>query len=195
MAGFGGFWGAIAVAGLVAAPLALAQDGRGKERQEAPVPSKDKKDKDPKERDAKDPKDARDSRTTGEVAEDIATQPVRDVGIMKTKVPPLLVEVRKDPYSFQGAANCRQIGASLEELNAVLGPDYEANPDPRYSRKMKVTGHTVAGLIVPFRGIVREVSGAASAQRELDASIDAGLARRGFLRGLQVARKCKGRPR
>jgi hypothetical protein len=124
-------------------------------------------------------------------ATDIATQPVRDVGIMKTRVPPLLLEAQKDPYSLDGLSNCEQLAAAINELSQVLGPDYVANPDPRHSRKIRVTGNTVAGFIVPFRGIVREVSGAAPAQRHLDAAIDAGLARRGFLRGVRTARKCR----
>ena len=49
----------------------------------------------------------------------------------------------------------------------------------------------MAGLIVPVRGLVREVSGAASAQRELEAAIAAGFARRGFLRGVYQTRGCK----
>ncbi len=41
--------------------------------------------------------------------------------------------------------------------------------------------------LIPFRGLVREVSGAGPAERRLNAAIDAGIARRGFLRGLQRA--------
>ena len=45
--------------------------------------------------------------------------------------------------------------------------------------------------IIPFRGIVRELTGAAAAQRRYADAIDAGYARRGFLRGLQTARRCR----
>ena len=45
--------------------------------------------------------------------------------------------------------------------------------------------------LIPFRGIVREVSGAAPAERRLAAAIDAGFARRGFLRGVLSARGCR----
>ncbi len=129
--------------------------------------------------------------TTAERAGDIATQPARDVGAVKTKVPPVLREAAADPYSLDGLAKCGAIRAEIVDLSGALGPDYEGGVDRKKSRKIKVTGDTVAGLIVPFRGIVREVSGAASAQRELNAAIDAGLARRGFLRGTYLARRCK----
>jgi len=39
--------------------------------------------------------------------------------------------------------------------------------------------------------VIREVSGAASAQRALQAAIAAGFARRGFLRGVYQTRGCK----
>lgn len=129
--------------------------------------------------------------TTAERAGDIATQPARDVGAVKTKVPPVLREAAADPYSLDGLSKCGAIRAEIADLSGALGPDYEGGVDRKKSRKIKVTGDTVAGLIVPFRGIVREVSGAASAQRELNAAIDAGLARRGFLRGTYQARRCK----
>jgi hypothetical protein len=49
----------------------------------------------------------------------------------------------------------------------------------------------VVNALIPFRGIVREITGAAPAQRRLNAAIDAGYARRGFLRGLHYARHCR----
>ncbi|WP_213982682.1 hypothetical protein [Sphingomonas sp. dw_22] len=129
--------------------------------------------------------------TTTERAGEIATQPARDVGAVKTKVPPVLQRAAANPYSLDGLSKCARIAAAVADLSAALGPDYEGRVDRKKSRKIKVTGDTVAGLIVPFRGIVREVSGAASAQRELNAAIDAGFARRGFLRGVYQTRRCK----
>ena len=53
-------------------------------------------------------------------------------------------------------------------------------------------GKTIVNTIIPFRGLVREISGAAPAERRLAAAIDAGFARRGFLRGTALARRCPG---
>jgi hypothetical protein len=52
-------------------------------------------------------------------------------------------------------------------------------------------GKSVVNAIIPFRGLVRELSGAGPAQRRLEADIQAGYARRGFLRGVATARKCR----
>lgn len=129
--------------------------------------------------------------STTKQAEDIATQPAKDVGVVKTKIPPVLERAAENPYGLSGLAKCARIRAAFNELGTALGPDFAADSDPRKSRKLKITGDTVAGLIVPFRGLVREVSGAASAQRELEAAIAAGFARRGFLRGVYQTRGCK----
>ena len=129
--------------------------------------------------------------TDAERAGDIATQPARDVGAVKTKIPPVLQQAADEPYNLDGLSKCAAIRAAVADLSEALGPDFASGVDREKSRKIKVTGDTVAGLIVPFRGIVREVSGAASAQRELNAALDAGFARRGFLRGVYQTRKCK----
>ena len=49
----------------------------------------------------------------------------------------------------------------------------------------------IVNSLIPFRGLVREVTGAAPAERRLQAAIGAGLARRGYLRGLAETRHCK----
>ena len=122
----------------------------------------------------------------------VVSQPVRDVGLAKTKTPPLLVEVSQDPYGLAGTATCRQIAASIRDLTALIGPDYVGESGPKKQSLVKAGGQAVVNTLIPFRGIVREVSGAAPAERRYDAAVTAGFARRGFLRGLQRARKCGG---
>ena len=125
----------------------------------------------------------------------IASQPARDVGASKTTVPPVLQEAIAAPYSMTSTASCKQLASGLGRLNAVLGPDFGAGAQTNENRASKIAqagGQTVVNSLLPFRGLVREVSGAAPAERRLNAAIDAGYARRGFLRGLQKARKCRG---
>ena len=117
---------------------------------------------------------------------------MRDVGIAKTKTPPLLVQASENPYGMSSAATCGQIAASIRNLNAVIGPDYTSTAAPKKQSIVKAGGQAVVNSLIPFRGIVREVSGAAPAERRYDAAVTAGFARRGFLRGLQRARNCRG---
>src|SRR4051812_35363782 len=59
-------------------------------------------------------------------AETIVTQPVRDVGIQKTKIPEVLKQAVKQPYASPGE-KCSQIVESMTELNEVLGPDFDGS--------------------------------------------------------------------
>jgi hypothetical protein len=124
----------------------------------------------------------------------IGTQPARDVGIMKRQVPPILVKAQNDPYSLKGLKTCKQLSGELTSLNEVLGADYVVGNEVKENRAGKLAeagGKTVINSIIPFRGLVREVTGAAPADRRLNAALDAGYARRGFLRGVHARQGCK----
>lgn len=124
----------------------------------------------------------------------IVTQPGRDLGVSKTEIPPLLVAAAADPYDLTGVSTCRQLAAEVRRLTEVLGPDLDtakASGERRGEQLATAGGKAVVNSIIPFRGLVREVSGAAPAQRALNAAIDAGFARRGFLRGVHRARNCR----
>jgi len=121
---------------------------------------------------------------------DVVSQPAKDVGITKNKIPPSLVEASNAPYSLSGLKTCRQIADAVRVLDASLGPDYSAGgPNDKMSLG-KAAGGAVVNSLIPLRGVVREVSGAAAADRRLAAATQAGFARRGFLRGVHLARGC-----
>jgi len=131
---------------------------------------------------------------TLEKAGDIATQPARDVGVAKTKIPPVLGEAAKNPYAPPSGRKCAAILADMAALNDALGPDFGADEEENENRAGKIAeaaGQMVVNSLIPFRGLVREISGAGPAERRLQAAIGAGLARRGYLRGLATARRCK----
>jgi len=124
----------------------------------------------------------------------IASRPAKDVGIDKEKVPPVLQSAADAPYTMRGAASCAQLSSGIAALNGALGPDFDEEKEvsgTKAGQIAKVAGEAVVDSIIPFRGLVREVSGAASAQRRMQAATYAGLARRGFLRGIARARKCR----
>lgn len=125
---------------------------------------------------------------------EIGTQPARDVGVMKRQIPPILIAAQEDPYSLKGLKTCRQLAAEVTRLNEVLGPDYVVGNEVQENRAGKLAeagGKTVINTIIPFRSIVRELTGAAPADRRMNAAVDAGLARRGFLRGVHAKQKCR----
>lgn len=120
----------------------------------------------------------------------IASQPARDVGAVKTKIPPVLEAAADGPYTLRGLSSCGAMAAKLGQLDEALGPDFDDAPGKGESLA-KVGGKAVVNSLIPFRGVVREVSGAAAADRRLAAATDAGIAQRGFLRGVYQTRGCK----
>jgi hypothetical protein len=130
----------------------------------------------------------------GATVADIAMQPAKDIGVKKTDIPPVLAAAQASPYALADASNCAQMTQALNDLDEVLGADYTVERLPTENRSAKIAeagGRAVVNSIIPFRGIVREVSGAAAADRAMASAVDAGIARRGFLRGLSTAQGCE----
>lgn len=154
----------------------------------APEPTPEKKDADKPEGEESGWSQAR------KKSVEIGTQPARDVGVMKRQIPPILITAQEDPYSLKGLKTCKQLAAEVTSLNEVLGPDYVVGNEVKENRAGKLAeagGKTVINTIIPFRSIVRELTGAAPADRRMNAAVDAGLARRGFLRGVHAKQKCR----
>lgn len=127
-------------------------------------------------------------------AVEIGSQPARDVGISKREVPPILEKAFSDPYSLKGLKTCVALANEVKALNEVLGADYSVGNEYKENRAGKLAeagGKTIINSIIPFRGLVREMTGAAPADRHMNAVVDAGLARRGFLRGVHLRQGCK----
>jgi len=126
-------------------------------------------------------------------ATDIITQPVRDVGLFGRAVPEPLQRARHDPYSLAASWSCTDIDSEIARLDDALGPDPMFEAERKESRVGKVAeagGRAVVNSLIPFRTVVREVSGAAPAERRLQTAIDIGHERRGFLRGVYQMRSC-----
>lgn len=125
----------------------------------------------------------------GPNAADIAMTPIQDLNLAKDEIPEPLQRAQADPYDSENLGSCEAIGSEIGILSAVLGPDLDMG-----ERKSGLTVGKVAksavGSLIPFRGVVRQITGAADAQREFEAAILAGAVRRGFLKGLGQQRGC-----
>ena len=118
-----------------------------------------------------------------------ALAPLRDAEAVAAAVLGKLA-IDKDRIEREGEA----LAAEVANLNGVLGPDYVVGNEYKENRAGKLAeagGKTIINSIIPFRGLVREVTGAAPADRAMNAAVDAGLARRGFLRGVHLKQGCK----
>jgi len=124
----------------------------------------------------------------------IASQPARDVGVSKTDIPPVLQSAAEAPYSLKGIRTCTDLSKAFHALTDVMGPDFKAGDVKKENRAGKLAeagGKTIINSFIPFRGLVREVTGAAPAERRLARAVTAGYARRGFIRGVHQARGCR----
>lgn len=125
---------------------------------------------------------------------EVVTQPLNDVNAKKKEIPPLLVKVSENPYSLEGIGKCASIAAAVNELNKVLGPDFDAQDEETRAEKREKSAKRIGGGVInsfiPFRWVIREVSGANKADDEYRAAIYAGVVRRGFLKGYGESRKC-----
>ena len=121
------------------------------------------------------------------VATDAVLTPIEDIGLKKKQIPAVLLAALESPYSAKDTEDCQHLTTAIAELDAAVGPDHDKQN--RRIDKSNVAKAAV-GAFIPFRGIIREVSGAAGAERNYTKAFNAGVARRGFLRGLYQTQGC-----
>ncbi|WP_321323478.1 hypothetical protein [uncultured Parasphingorhabdus sp.] len=130
--------------------------------------------------------------------EDAVTQPARDVNLKKDQIPPRLLKIQKAPYDLTGITGCRTITTEIASLRPILGPDINEKPQISRAEKRERSISRVAGGIlggfIPFRGVVREITGANAAQERYRQALSAGFARRSFLKGMAVSKGCMPPP-
>ena len=123
-------------------------------------------------------------------AVDVVATPVDDLNLRKGKIPALLEAAIADPYDLGGIKTCAQISLAIVELDGILGLDRDIPQDRAEKLSVGRVAQSAVGSFIPFRGIIREVSGANSHQRKVDDAVEAGIARRSFLKGYGQARGC-----
>jgi hypothetical protein len=132
---------------------------------------------------------------------DAVAAPLEDLNLKRQDIPPVLLRAVADPYDVEGLTRCEPIAAEIGRLDAALGPDLDEAPPPdARSRGKKVAdGAWKAGVaevrdqtthVLPFRGWIRKLTGAARHDREVQAAIRSGGVRRGYLKGVGMHMNC-----
>ena len=126
-----------------------------------------------------------------QTVESAVATPVEDLNLKKTKIPEVLIRAQANPYDIASASTCDAVAAEVAAINAELGDDYDdfAKDDGSKVNPAPLLKAGVANFI-PFRGVIRQLSGAAQHDREVEQAIHAGLARRGFLKGRALEMNC-----
>ncbi len=134
--------------------------------------------------------------STGQQVGNAAATPLRDLNLVNAPIPELLQAAQKAPYALPADRSCPALAAAVKELDGVLGPDLDAPKGDKPSlgeRGQAETGKALqraAEGAVPFRGWIRKLSGAERYSRQVEAAIQAGEARRAYLRGMGTGQSC-----
>ena len=125
-----------------------------------------------------------------------AEAPLRDLNLLRTKIPPVLLQAMADPYQRPTGKSCQLLASLIQPLNDALGADLDApepDADDLLGRGKTTTFGLMAGAaqdVIPFRGWLRKLSGAERHDRYVQAAITAGAVRRAYLKGLGEAKGC-----
>lgn len=120
-----------------------------------------------------------------------ATQPLRDLSVIREAAPEALQRAALTPYDTAELTDCKHARDELARLDAALGPDLAPGG--------KSAGVSVHGLAVdlvggalgmPYRGLVRRVTGAETRDQALRTAVLAGMVRRGFVKGRLAMMAC-----
>lgn len=134
--------------------------------------------------------------------EGAAEAPLRDLNVLRTKIPDVLLDAIADPYARpprtgrSNKAQCAQLLRLVAPLDEALGPDLD-NPGKKDEGLLYRGKETALGMmagaasdVIPFRSWVRKLSGAERHDRLVQNAISAGAVRRAYLKGLGEAHGC-----
>ena len=121
---------------------------------------------------------------------DVAMTPLSDLNLSQDPIPDVLLRARAAPYSNRGIGECADILRAVGDLDAVLGDDLDTTPSDNRGFSATGVAQSVVGSFIPFRGVIRELSGAKSHEYDFREAITAGLMRRGFLKGRGLEMGC-----
>ena len=126
-----------------------------------------------------------------------AEAPLRDVNVLRTKIPDALLFAMADPYSRPPKAwKCTDLIAMVQPLDDALGEDLDAPSESQTGWKEQGKGSALgfaagaASDVIPFRGWVRKLTGAERHDAFVQKAITAGAVRRAYLKGLGEAKGC-----
>jgi hypothetical protein len=128
-----------------------------------------------------------------------AMSPLQDVNLKRDKIPERLKAI-KNPYDVNAAISCETIATEVVALDELLGRDWDVPPPDKAALKDRAAdGASTAFLdtiaseasgLIPYRGLVRTVSGANRHAKKVLKAYERGSHRRSFLKGLGLVKGC-----
>lgn len=140
-------------------------------------------------------------RTSDEASESglqgVLTAPLRDVNLMRDKVPKALKTAKAAPYVEPQDATCAELAEMIAPLDAALGPDVGDGVEAEKNGVGALVFGAMADVtrdVIPFRGVVRRITGASKHDEKVREARQAGHLRRAYLKGFASAKGCYGPP-
>jgi hypothetical protein len=128
-----------------------------------------------------------------------AMTPLEDVNLIRDEIPEPFKAIR-NPYKVDPEISCDAIAAEVTILDGELGRDWDIPPpDKRGLSDRAADGASTAfldavassaGGLIPFRGVVRTVSGANSHATKVRKAYERGSHRRTFLKAIGMMKGC-----
>lgn len=140
-------------------------------------------------------------RMTGIGVGDAVTAPLKDLNLVRVKVPAVLREAAKDAYRRPARTDCAYLAHEIAQLDLALGPDLDV-PRGAERTSLATRGSVAASDAaldavrdfttgwMPFRSVVRRLTGAAGDQDAMEDAVHAGGVRRAYLKGLGLQQNC-----
>ena len=132
-----------------------------------------------------------------------AQAPLRDMNLVRTKIPPVLLEAMADPYARPPGKkiSCETLIMLVAPLDLALGEDVDKRPpeddEDLMDRSKRMAANSAFGAmasaaqdLIPMRGWVRKLSGAEKHDKLVQHAVASGAIRRAYLKGLGEAKGC-----
>lgn len=112
------------------------------------------------------------------------------LGLAGAETPQALKTIALSPYLVSDPPDCAAMARAIGDLDRLLGPDLDV---PALDDRRDTAGRLAMGVLrgaIPYRWVVRWMTQAGRRDRELQRAILAGVARRGYLKGLRRGLAC-----
>ncbi|MCR9269737.1 MAG: hypothetical protein NXH72_07110 [Hyphomonadaceae bacterium] len=129
-----------------------------------------------------------------------AMSPLEDVNLVRDEIPDYLKTI-KNPYNVETEISCDMIALEVTRLDSLLGRDWDIPPpDKKGLTERAADGASTAFLdtvsssasgLIPYRGIVRTVTGANRHASKVRKAYERGSHRRTFLKAMGLVKGCE----
>ena len=134
---------------------------------------------------------------------DAALTPLEDLNLRRDEIPRTLEQIKSPYEGSPGEMSCAQIAAEVTALDGLLRRDWDAGPETdTESLSEKAGGEAADSLLdtvkseaanlIPYRDVVRQLSGAKAHEQKIADAKERGQHRRTFLKGIGAAKGCDG---